>query len=69
LVIAPVVPKSWSRFKVTRKFRGVTYDIAVERKGSGNQVALEVNGAAIAGNRVPQPPAGTKTASVKVTLH
>jgi cellobiose phosphorylase len=68
LVIAPVVPKGWNGLKVTRKFRGVTYQIAVERKGSGNQVALEVNGASIAGNLVPLPPAGTKTVSVKATL-
>jgi cellobiose phosphorylase len=69
LVIAPVVPKAWSGFKVTRKFRGVTYQIAVERKGTGNQVALEVNGSRVAGNRVPRPPASTKTVSVKATLH
>ncbi len=68
LVIAPVVPKAWSSFKITRKFRGVTYQIAVERKGLGNEVALEVNGASIAGNRVPLPPSGTKTVSVKATL-
>jgi cellobiose phosphorylase len=68
LLIAPVVPKGWSGFKVTRKFRGVTYDIAVERTGSGNEVSLEVNGASIAGNLVPLPPPGTKTVAVKATL-
>ena len=69
LLIAPVVPKGWNGFKVTRKFRGVTYHIAVERTGPGNQICLEVNGASVAGNLVPLPPPGTKTVAVKATLH
>jgi cellobiose phosphorylase len=68
LLIAPVIPKSWKGFKVSRKFRGVTYQIEVQRAGDGNQVALEVNGAAVQGNLVPLPAAGTKTVSVKATL-
>jgi cellobiose phosphorylase len=69
LLIAPVVPKDWMGFKVTRKFRGVTYHIAVERIGAGNQISLEVNGASVAGNLVPLPAVGTKTVAVKATLH
>ena len=69
LLIAPVVPKGWNGFKVTRKFRGVTYHIAVERTGPGNRICLEMNGASVAGNLVPLPPAGTKTVAVKATLH
>ena len=69
LLIAPVVPKGWNGFKVTRKFRGVTYHIAVERTGPGNRICLEVNGASVAGNLVPLPPPGTKTVAVKATLH
>ena len=69
LLIAPVVPERWKGFKVTRKFRGVTYNITVERAGHGNQVSLEVNGASIAGNLVPLPPAGTRSVAVKATLH
>ena len=38
LQIAPVVPKGWRGFKATRKFRGVTYNVAVERTGPGNQI-------------------------------
>jgi cellobiose phosphorylase len=68
LMIAPVIPKAWRGFKVTRKFRGVTYDIAVEREGSGNEVSLEVNGVSVAGNLVPMPPAGTETVLVRATL-
>jgi len=68
LRIAPVVPRKWSGFKTTRKFRGVTYNITVERAGPGNQVSLEANGAAISGNLVPLPPAGTATVTVRATL-
>jgi cellobiose phosphorylase len=68
LLIAPVIPKSWPGFKATRKFRGVTYNIAVERAGKGNQVSLEVNGAPVRCNLVPLPPPGTKTVTVKATL-
>jgi cellobiose phosphorylase len=68
LVIAPVIPKSWKGFKVCRKFRDVTYQIDVQRSGDGNQVSLEIDGAAIVGNLVPLPPLDTKTVSVKATL-
>jgi cellobiose phosphorylase len=68
LLIAPVIPKSWRSFKARRKFRGVTYQIEVQRAGDGNKVCLEVNGAPIQGNLVPLPPAGTKIVVVKATL-
>jgi cellobiose phosphorylase len=69
LVIAPVVPCNWRGFRATRKFRGVTYQITVDRAGCGNQVSVEVDGAPIRGNLVPLPAAGTKTVAVKATLH
>jgi len=68
LLIAPVVPKGWKGFKVTRKFRGVTYDIVVERSGDGNAVSLEVDGQSIAGNLVPLPPSGTTNVAVKAIV-
>ena len=68
LEIAPVVPKSWPGFKTTRKFRGVTYQVEVERVGPGNQVALTVDGVVTAGNVVPPPPPGVRQVAVKVTL-
>jgi len=68
LVIAPVVPKGWRGFRAARKFRGVTYRIAVERAGDGNEVSLEVNGEPVPGNNVPLPAAGTKEVDVKATL-
>ena len=68
LQIAPVVPKNWRGFKATRKFRGVTYNIEVERAGAGNNVALAVNGVAVKGNVVPLPSDGRQQVSVKVSL-
>ncbi|MGB8012104.1 MAG: hypothetical protein WCF68_10855 [Terriglobales bacterium] len=68
LLIAPVIPKNWRGFNATRKFRGVTYEIAVQRTGDGNQVFLEVNGVPIEGNLVPLPAPGTGRVLVKATL-
>ena len=63
LLIAPVVPKAWNGFKVIRKFRGVTYDIRVDRTGAGNNVSLEVDGTSVPGNLVPLPPPGARRTS------
>src|SRR5215469_16867394 len=68
LEIAPVVPKSWKGFKATRKFRGVTYHVDVERVGPGNNVALTVDGVVTAGDVVAPPPEGVRQVAVKVTL-
>ena len=68
LQIAPVVPNDWSGFTATRLFRGVTYQINVERTGPGNAVALTVDGSPVEGNVVPLPPAGTAEVSVHVQL-
>jgi len=63
-----VIPKTWPGFRASRKFRGVCYQIEVQRTGPGNLVWLEVDGAPIQGNLVPLPPAGTKIVTVKATL-
>ncbi|HPH95709.1 MAG TPA: glycosyl transferase [Anaerolineaceae bacterium] len=52
LRIAPSMPESWSGFKATRIFRGVTVQIDVERRGPGNAVSLEVNGKPVEGSLV-----------------
>jgi len=44
LRIEPVIPESWNGFSARRIFRGVTYEINVQRRGAGNAVALLVNG-------------------------
>jgi len=68
LQISPVVPKSWKGFKATRKFRGVTYNIEVQRAGDGNRVALTVDGAAVTGDTVAPPKDGRKEVKVTVTV-
>jgi len=68
LRIAPVIPKSWKGFKATRRFRGVTYQIAIERAGEGNRVSLSVDGAPIKGDIIPLPADGRKEVHVKATL-
>jgi cellobiose phosphorylase len=68
LRVAPVVPEEWKGFTARRVFRGVTYDIAVERVGRGNAVSLEVDGGAVAGDVVPLPPDGRSEVTVTVWL-
>jgi cellobiose phosphorylase len=68
LQIAPVIPRAWKVFSVTRVFRGVTYHIEVERAGEGNSVSLVVDGQAIEGNIVPLPVNGNRNVTVRATL-
>jgi cellobiose phosphorylase len=63
-----VIPKSWPGFTATRIFRGVVYQISIERKGDGNRIALTVDGSPIEGNVVPPPTDGRKQVSVKGIL-
>jgi cellobiose phosphorylase len=56
--IAPVIPKNWTGFTATRKFRGVVYKIAIERLSDGNKITLIVDGEPIDGNVVHAPTDG-----------
>jgi cellobiose phosphorylase len=68
LQIAPVIPGDWPGFRATRLFRGVTYRIAVERIGPGNEVSLTVDGQSVEGTIVPLPPAGQAEVVVKAIV-
>jgi cellobiose phosphorylase len=68
LQIAPVIPTDWSGFEARRAFRGVTFDIRVKRAGTGHNVALTVDGQAVAGNVVPLPVDGRTSVQVDITL-
>ena len=68
LRVAPVIPAGWPGFSASRVFRGVTYQITVERQGPGNQVSLVVDGRPVSGEVVPLPPPGQKTVVVHAIL-
>jgi cellobiose phosphorylase len=69
LQVKPVIPSTWSGFAALRVFRGVRYEISVQREGSGNQVSLEVDSQPIAGTIIPLPAGEVKTIQVKAVLH
>jgi cellobiose phosphorylase len=68
LRVAPVIPADWPGFTANRVFRGVTYDITVERRGPGNQVSLSVDGQHVPGDVVPLPLPSQRQVIVHATL-
>jgi cellobiose phosphorylase len=68
LEVAPVIPSGWEGFEAARSYRGVRYEIRVERKGPGNEVQLEVDGKSINGTFIPLPDDKACTVNVKVFL-
>ncbi len=69
LNIDPCIPNEWNGFKVSRKFRGATYNIEVanpDRVSKGVK-SIEVNGRLIDSNLLPLTEEG-QTATVIVTL-
>ncbi|MGA7607589.1 MAG: glycosyl hydrolase family 65 protein, partial [Anaerolineales bacterium] len=64
LRIDPCIPSAWTGFEAVRRYRGVRYEIHVERRGTGNEVSLEVDGKAIHGTIIPFPSDTTKNIRV-----
>jgi cellobiose phosphorylase len=64
LQISPRIPPEWPGFSAQRILRGVTYNIRVERAGSGNTITLTVEGKPIEGDIVPFPKDGTQAVEV-----
>jgi cellobiose phosphorylase len=66
LRIDPVLPQSWPGFAATRRFRGATYEISVQRPdgASGRVSHLIVDGEPVEGTLVPVAP---RDAVVQVT--
>lgn len=64
LNVSPIFPASWDGFKATRIYRGVRYDIQVERHGPGNKVELVVDGQSIEATIIPIPKADIKELKV-----
>ena len=68
LMVAPVIPRKWRGFSVSRVFQGVRYEITVKRRGKGNRVRLTVDGDAVEGNVIPRPSAGVARVAVEAVL-
>jgi cellobiose phosphorylase len=68
LQIAPVIPPAWDGFQAVRIFRGVRYEVRVERDGPGNSISLVVDGRSVEGTLIPLPPAGTEVVHVVVKV-
>jgi cellobiose phosphorylase len=68
LQIDPAIPSAWEGFSATRLFRGVTYDISVERRGTGKNITLYIDDKSIDGNIIPFPSAGVQKVYVKTLL-
>jgi cellobiose phosphorylase len=68
LQVKPVIPSAWNGFEAVRHYRGVRYEISVQRKGTGNEVTLEVDGNPVKGTIIPLPEENTKTVQVKAIV-
>ena len=64
LRIAPVLPSAWPGYCARRLFRGVLYEIEVER---GAEPGLVVDGVRVEGDVVPLPEPGRERVDVRVT--
>jgi cellobiose phosphorylase len=69
LRIDPCIPRDWAGYSVTRRFRGATYEIAVENPDGvcGGVRSLRVDGREVEGNVVPAATAGAQV-RVEVVL-
>jgi cellobiose phosphorylase len=60
LRVAPCLPRELGRYTITRRFRGATYEIRVENRGTGGKPTLVVDGRPLDGCVVPLAPAGAR---------
>lgn len=69
LMIDPCIPHEWDGFRITRRFRGVTYEIEVRnpKHVQHGVLSIEVDGQKIDGNIMPPALAG-QTVSVLVIM-
>ncbi len=59
--VNPCIPKEWTGYKISRKFRGATYNIEVKNPHhvNGGVDSIEMDGKKIEGNVIPVMPEGT----------
>lgn len=68
LVVDPCIPAAWNGFKITRKFRGATYEVTVtnpDHVESGVE-SIKVDGKKIQGNVLPVFTQGVHTVQVRL---
>jgi cellobiose phosphorylase len=68
LVIDPVVPRSWTRFRVERVFRGARYVVEVENPDGVERGvrSIEVDGERVDGPIAPRPGGPVRRVSVRM---
>jgi cellobionic acid phosphorylase len=66
LKVDPKMPSHWERMKVTRLFRGATYEVAIKRSDV-EEVEVTVDGTKVEGNVIKDLEKG-KTYKVKVEV-
>jgi len=68
LTVNPCIPNNWSGFKITRKFRGTTFNIEVQNQNhiSKGVKELWVDGVKTTGNKIPLQ--NKKECNVKVVM-
>jgi cellobiose phosphorylase len=68
LEVAPMMPSSWGGFDAVCEFRGVRYEIKVQRQGPGNRPSLVVDDKPLAGTVIPMNGKTGTTVKVIVTV-
>ncbi len=60
LEVNPCIPKDWNGFKITRKFRGATYQINIKNPSHISKCIkkIEIDGKPVSGNIIPVMPSG-----------
>ena len=67
LVIQPQLPSHWREARVTRAFRGATFQVAMRREAGLSQVRVVVDGQPLPANRLAPVEPG-KTYRVEVAI-
>ena len=68
LSVNPVIPGDWAGFEAKRVFRGVVYNIRVEKRSKRSTTSFSVDGQMIESCIIPIPPQGTREVNVLVEL-
>jgi cellobionic acid phosphorylase len=67
LLIQPQLPSHWNQAKVTRQFRGATFEVELRRKAGVSKTRVAVDGQALPANRISNIQVG-KTYKVEAAL-